>query len=300
MRRRRRRARTCGGPGTVHESRRSPLHGTADCHRCAARRTPRSWSRPGWRGRPSRRWCFGWRDRAGEQQHTPERDDAAGRWDQARCRGSAPNDGAGAAGPPPRRRAAAPNDPAPQMASSGAATGPTPPGARPSSCSATRKCPSRPSAPASAAARKRSEQREPAPETPAASGPRADWPPHREYADAIPAARRTSCRHANPRDRPAPWSADSVEKSFGRPTPPSRVRGIQLSIAAGETVTLLGPTARASRRRSTCCSGCCGPDHGTVSLLGGSPRRPLPTAVGRRDAPCGSLMHDVTPHDCWR
>ena len=61
---------SCGGPGTVHDvGRRSPLRRHRRLpSRSRARRTPPSWSRPGWRRRPSRRWWLrsarSWRRRA--------------------------------------------------------------------------------------------------------------------------------------------------------------------------------------------------------------------------------------------
>jgi peptidoglycan hydrolase-like protein with peptidoglycan-binding domain len=47
--------------------------------------------------------------------------------------------------------------------------------------------------------------------------------------------------------------------------------GLDLEVATGEVHGFLGPTGRASRRRSACCSGCCARAAGEVRMLGGDP-----------------------------
>ncbi|MGA8336768.1 MAG: ATP-binding cassette domain-containing protein, partial [Solirubrobacteraceae bacterium] len=51
------------------------------------------------------------------------------------------------------------------------------------------------------------------------------------------------------------------------------VRGIQLSIAAGETVALLGPNGAGKSTTIDMLLGLLRPDSGTVSLLGRSPQQ---------------------------
>jgi hypothetical protein len=76
---------SCGGPGTVHEEAGAGCSdGSADCH-CGGEPGESLGHRRGRGGVVDHRvdGGFGRRDRgAGEQEHTRERNDAAGRWDE--------------------------------------------------------------------------------------------------------------------------------------------------------------------------------------------------------------------------
>ena len=62
------------------------------------------------------------------------------------------------------------------------------------------------------------------------------------------------------------------------------VRGIDVSIAAGETVALLGPNGAGKSTTIDMLLGLIRPDSGTVSLLGGPPAQAVAGGHGRRDA----------------
>ena len=75
------------------------------------------------------------------------------------------------------------------------------------------------------------------------------------------------------------------------------VRGIDLSIAAGETVALLGPNGAGKSTTIDMLLGLIAPDGGTVSLFGRSPAEAV--AAGQIGAmlQVGALIRDVTPRE---
>src|SRR5438309_8115799 len=81
-----------------------------------------------------------------------------------------------------------------------------------------------------------------------------------------------------------------VEKSYG---PVHAVRGIDLSIDAGETVALLGPNGAGKSTTIDMLPGLSRPDRGEVSLFGGTPADAI--AAGRVGAmlQVGSLIRDL-------
>jgi ABC-2 type transport system ATP-binding protein len=81
-----------------------------------------------------------------------------------------------------------------------------------------------------------------------------------------------------------------VEKSYG---PVHAVRGIDLSIDAGETVALLGPNGAGKSTTIDMLLGLSRPDRGEVSLFGGTPADAI--AAGRVGAmlQVGSLIRDL-------
>ncbi|MGA8720720.1 MAG: ABC transporter ATP-binding protein, partial [Solirubrobacteraceae bacterium] len=89
-----------------------------------------------------------------------------------------------------------------------------------------------------------------------------------------------------------------VEKSF-RATGAvvHAVRGIQLSIAAGETVALLGPNGAGKSTTIDMLLGLLRPDSGTVSLLGRSPQQAVADGLVGAMLQSGALMRDVTPRE---
>ncbi|MFZ0972290.1 MAG: ABC transporter ATP-binding protein [Solirubrobacteraceae bacterium] len=75
------------------------------------------------------------------------------------------------------------------------------------------------------------------------------------------------------------------------------VRGIQLSIAAGETVALLGPNGAGKSTTIDMLLGLLRPDSGTVSLLGRSPQQAVADGLVGAMLQSGALMRDVTPRE---
>ena len=74
-------------------------------------------------------------------------------------------------------------------------------------------------------------------------------------------------------------------KSFRGPDGPIRaVRGIDVEIAAGETVALLGPNGAGKSTTIDMLLGLLAPDEGSVSVFGARPRRGGRPRRGRRDA----------------
>ena len=89
-----------------------------------------------------------------------------------------------------------------------------------------------------------------------------------------------------------------VEKSFRAARAlVHAVRGIQLSIAAGETVALLGPNGAGKSTTIDMLLGLLRPDSGVVSLLGGSPQQAVADGLVGAMLQTGALMRGVTPRE---
>ena len=90
-----------------------------------------------------------------------------------------------------------------------------------------------------------------------------------------------------------------VEKSFrAAGATVHAVRGIQLSIAAGETVALLGPNGAGKSTTIDMLLGLLRPDSGTRLAAGQIAAAGRCRRLGGRDAPDpASLMRDVTPRE---
>src|SRR3954452_16088165 len=74
-----------------------------------------------------------------------------------------------------------------------------------------------------------------------------------------------------------------LTKSFRSPAGPvSAVRGIDLEIAAGETVALLGPNGAGKSTTIDMLLGLLRPDAGTVELFGMTPDQAIAAGGGRR------------------
>src|SRR3954468_1524728 len=75
---------------------------------------------------------------------------------------------------------------------------------------------------------------------------------------------------------------DGLVKTFSTPNGPVRaVRGVDIAIAAGETVALLGPNGAGKSTTIDMLLGLTAPDAGTISLFGMTPARALSArAVG--------------------
>ncbi len=74
-----------------------------------------------------------------------------------------------------------------------------------------------------------------------------------------------------------------LAKSFRGPEGPIRaVRGIDVRIAAGETVALLGPNGAGKSTTIDMLLGLLAPDAGSVSVFGRSPRKRSPTGRSAR------------------
>jgi ABC-2 type transport system ATP-binding protein len=72
------------------------------------------------------------------------------------------------------------------------------------------------------------------------------------------------------------------------------VRGIDVSIARGETVALLGPNGAGKSTTIDMLLGLISPDSGTVSLLGGPPRDAVAAGMVGAMLQAGALIRDVT------
>ncbi len=75
------------------------------------------------------------------------------------------------------------------------------------------------------------------------------------------------------------------------------VRGIDVSIAAGETVALLGPNGAGKSTTIDMLLGLIAPDGGTVSLFGRSPARAIAGGQIGAMLQVGALIRDVTPRE---
>ena len=75
------------------------------------------------------------------------------------------------------------------------------------------------------------------------------------------------------------------------------VRGIDLSIAAGETVALLGPNGAGKSTTIDMLLGLIAPDGGTVSLFGRSPAQAVAGGQIGAMLQVGALIRDVTPRE---
>src|ERR1700677_2753906 len=88
---------------------------------------------------------------------------------------------------------------------------------------------------------------------------------------------------------------EGLVKSFRSPQGPVRaVRGIDVSIAAGETVALLGPNGAGKSTTIDMMLGLTRPDSGSVTLFGRTPREAI--AEGRVGAmlQTGALIRDLS------
>ena len=96
-------------------------------------------------------------------------------------------------------------------------------------------------------------------------------------------------------DNPQAVELHGLEKSFRTPNGVvAAVRGVDISIRAGEIVALLGPNGAGKSTTIDMLLGLTDPDAGTVSVLGGSPTdATLAGAVGAM-LQTGSLIHDLT------
>ena len=77
----------------------------------------------------------------------------------------------------------------------------------------------------------------------------------------------------------------------------SAVRGIDVSIAIGETVALLGPNGAGKSTTIDMVLGLISPDSGTVSLLGGPPKEAVARGMVGTMLQSGALIRDVTPRE---
>ncbi len=75
------------------------------------------------------------------------------------------------------------------------------------------------------------------------------------------------------------------------------VRGIDVSIAPGETVALLGPNGAGKSTTIDMPLGLITPDSGSVSLMGGPPRDAVARGMVGAMLQAGALIRDVTPRE---
>jgi ABC-2 type transport system ATP-binding protein len=88
---------------------------------------------------------------------------------------------------------------------------------------------------------------------------------------------------------------DNVAKSYRGPQGPIRaVRGIDVSIAAGETVALLGPNGAGKSTTIDMVLGLSTPDAGTVSVFGRSPRESVDAGLVGAMLQTGGLIRDLS------
>ena len=86
-----------------------------------------------------------------------------------------------------------------------------------------------------------------------------------------------------------------MAKSYRGPQGPIRaVRGIDVSIAAGETVALLGPNGAGKSTTIDVLLGLCTPDAGTVSVFGGPPRASVDAGLVGAMLQTGGLIRDLS------
>jgi ABC-2 type transport system ATP-binding protein len=78
------------------------------------------------------------------------------------------------------------------------------------------------------------------------------------------------------------------------------VSGIDLSIAAGESVALLGPNGAGKSTTIDILLGLIRPDHGAVSLLGRLPAQAVGDGLVAAMLQTGALIRDVTPRELLR
>src|SRR6185312_8423003 len=75
------------------------------------------------------------------------------------------------------------------------------------------------------------------------------------------------------------------------------VRGVDVSIAVGETVALLGPNGAGKSTTIDMLLGLSAPDAGTVSLMGGPPQDAVTRGMVGAMLQSGALIRDVTPRE---
>ncbi len=87
----------------------------------------------------------------------------------------------------------------------------------------------------------------------------------------------------------------AVAKSYRGPQGPIRaVRGVDVSIAVGETVALLGPNGAGKSTTIDMLLGLSEPDGGTVSVFGGSPREAVDAGLVGAMLQTGELIRDLS------
>ena len=88
---------------------------------------------------------------------------------------------------------------------------------------------------------------------------------------------------------------EDLAKTFRGPNGPIHaVRGIDVSIAAGETVALLGPNGAGKSTTIDMLLGLAKPDRGTVSVFGGTPRDAVDAGLVGAMLQTGELIRDLT------
>jgi energy-coupling factor transporter ATP-binding protein EcfA2 len=96
-------------------------------------------------------------------------------------------------------------------------------------------------------------------------------------------------------DRSAGIELSGLVKSFHGPNGPIRaVRGIDVSIAAGETVALLGPNGAGKSTTIDMLLGLLAPDAGSVSVFGRSPSEAVDQGAVGAMLQTGSLIRDLS------
>jgi ABC-2 type transport system ATP-binding protein len=91
---------------------------------------------------------------------------------------------------------------------------------------------------------------------------------------------------------------EGLAKSYKGPHGPVRaVRGIDVSIAPGETVALLGPNGAGKSTTIDMVLGLAAPDAGTASVFGRSPRDAVDAGLVGAMLQTGDLIRDLTPRE---
>src|SRR5476649_148268 len=86
-----------------------------------------------------------------------------------------------------------------------------------------------------------------------------------------------------------------LRKTFRSPTGPVRaVRGIDISIAPGETVALLGPNGAGKSTTIDMLLGLTPPDEGTVSIFGSTPAAAIRAGKVGAMLQTGAVIRDLT------